>query len=239
MQKTAQLLDSINTDLKNQADPAYRTLVHTRYNMNIDHFWGVRTPTIRKIANKYYKEIQSQTIGDQINACQDLLVTRIYEHKIIAFHWANLARKEYKPEHLSLFTAWLNEYVDDWIDCDDLCIHVVGEFFLLYPDTAKEVVQWTKSPNLWVRRGAAVSLVLPNRKGQRLTLAFKVADSLLEDQEDLVQKGYGWLLKVASKHYPEEVYHYLMNKREKMPRASLRYAVEKLPEQMRQDVMAK
>jgi 3-methyladenine DNA glycosylase AlkD len=84
-----------------------------------------------------------------------------------------------------------------------------------------------------------VSLVLPARKGEQLALVFQVADLLLEDEEDLVRKGYGWLLKVTSQSYPEEVYRYVMAKRGRMPRVSLRYAIEKLPEQMRQQAMAK
>lgn len=239
MKATTQLIENINTDLKSQADPAYRELVHTRYGMNVDSFWGVRTPIVHQIAGKYYKAIRSQTIDERLASCQDLMVTRIYEHRIMAFRWAHLARKQYAPEHISVFAAWLENYIDDWIDCDDLCIHVIGEFFLRFPEMAKEAIRWAKSPNLWVRRGAAVSLVLPARKGQQLGLAFQVADSLLGDQEDLVRKGYGWLLKVASKSYPEEVFEYLMERRDTMPRIALRYALEKLPDQMRQQVLAK
>jgi 3-methyladenine DNA glycosylase AlkD len=234
-----QLIETINIELKNQADLSYRELVCTRYKMNVDNFWGVRTPTIHKVAGKYYKTLKSESIDERLEMCRHLLATRIYEHKIMAFRWAYLARKEYAPEHLAVFAAWLDEYIDDWIDCDDLCIHVIGEFFLKYPDLAEEVIHWTASPNYWVRRGAAVSLVLPSRKGEQLALVFQVADLLLEDEEDLVRKGYGWLLKVTSKTWPEEVFGYVMDKRDRMPRVSLRYAIEKLPEQMRHKAMEK
>lgn len=239
MTEITQLIETINTDLKSQADPAYRELVRTRYNMNVDNFWGVRTPTIHKIAGKHYKTLKSERIDKRLEVCHYLLATRVYEYKIMAFRWAYLARKDYEPEHLAVFAEWLNEYIDDWIDCDDLCIHVIGEFFLKYPDLAEEVIKWAESPNYWVRRGAAVSLVLPSRKGKQLTLVFQVADLLLEDEEDLVRKGYGWLLKVTSKTYPDEVFAYVMDRRDRMPRVSLRYAIEKLPKQMRDQVMEK
>jgi 3-methyladenine DNA glycosylase AlkD len=157
----------------------------------------------------------------------------IYEHRIISFRWAHLARKGYVIKHLAVFTDWLNNYVDDWIDCDDLCIHVIGEFFLMYPSTAERVGKWAESSNRWVRRGAAVSLILPSRRGQQLNLVFRVVDVLLDDGDDSVRKGIGWLLKEASKTYPEEIFAYVMDKRSKMSRVTLRYAIEKLPEQLR------
>jgi 3-methyladenine DNA glycosylase AlkD len=157
----------------------------------------------------------------------------------MAFRWTYLARKEYEIKHLAVFRKWLDEYVDDWIDCDDLCIHVIGEFFLKYPKTANKVLRWTTSANYWVRRGATVSLVLPARKGEHIELVLRVADRLLNDEEDLVRKGYGWLLKVASTKHPEKVFSYIMDRREKMPRVALRYAIEKLPKQMQRQAMGK
>lgn len=232
-----QLIETISAELAGQADPAYRELVRTRYNMNVDHFLGVRTPKIHKIAGEHYRSIKSRSIDERLQLSESLLATRVYELKIAAFRWAYLARREYAIEHLVVFSRWLDEYVDDWIDCDDLCIHVIGELFSKYPQAAQEVLRWTKSANRWVRRGAAVSLVLPVRQGEQLPLALRVADELMHDEEDLVQKGYGWLLKVASKCYPEEVFAYVMEQRERMPRVALRYAVEKLPTQLQRQAM--
>lgn len=239
MTETSQLIETINAELKSYADPAYRELVRTRYNMSVANFWGVRTPTIHKIAGKHFKTLKLKSMGERLEMCHHLLATHIYEHRIIAFRLAYLSRKDYEPDHLSIFSKWLSEYIDDWIDCDDLCIHVIGEFFLKYPETAEVAIEWTKSANHWTRRGAAVSLILPSRRGEQLALVFRVADSLLGDKEDLVQKGYGWLLKVASKTYPEEVFTYVMGRRDKMSRTSLRYAIEKLPEDMRHQTMKK
>jgi 3-methyladenine DNA glycosylase AlkD len=66
---------------------------------------------------------------------------------------------------------------------------------------------------------------------------FQVADGLLEDKQDLVRKGYGWLLNEASKHHPQEVFNFVIKRRDRMPRVSLRYAVKKLPEDMRQQAL--
>jgi 3-methyladenine DNA glycosylase AlkD len=68
---------------------------------------------------------------------------------------------------------------------------------------------------------------------------FRIADLLLEDEEDLVRKAYGWLLKEASKTHQDEVFAYVVDRRDRMPRISYRYAIEKLPEEMRRQAMAK
>jgi 3-methyladenine DNA glycosylase AlkD len=235
----SQLIEEINFELRSQADSDYRERVRSRYNMNVDNFWGVRTPMIHKIAGKFYKTFQSENIAKRIVLAEYLLRTRIYEHKIMAFRWCYLARKDFSSSHLDVFAKWLDEYIDDWIDCDDLCIHVIGEFFLNYPDSAEEVIHWTYSSNPWVRRGAAVSLVLPVRKGHQLNLVFRIADLLMLDEVGLVKKGYGWLLKVASKTYPDEVYHYVITQCDNMPRVSLRYAIEKLPKHLQDHVLEK
>lgn len=233
------IIEIINAELNQHADQEYRELIRTRYNMNVDNFLGVRTPTIHKIADKQFKELKSHYMDERLAYCGDLLSTNIYEHKIIAFRWAYLSRKEFTISHLDLFNSWLEKFVDDWIDCDDLCVHVIGEFFLIYPQRANEVIQWTSSENLWCRRGAAVSLVLPTRKGEQIELALRVADLLLNDEEDLVLKGYGWLLKVASKNFPDEIFHFVMERLDIMPRVAFRYAIEKLPEQLKRQAMNK
>lgn len=84
-----------------------------------------------------------------------------------------------------------------------------------------------------------MALVLPARRGQQLDLVFEVADLLLKDDVALVRKGYGWLLKEASKTYPQEVLEYAMSKRDTMPRDSLRYATEKLPDELRRQALEK
>lgn len=234
---TGQLIRAVSSELRELADPAYRELVRTRYNMNVDDFWGVRTPAIHRVAGKYYKQVKALSVDDRFEICDEFLATGIYELKILAFRWAHLARREYEEGHLDVFARWLDEHVDDWIDCDDLCIHVIGEYFLKHPGRADQVVSWTRSANEWTRRGAAVSLVLPARRGQQLHLAFVVAGHLLTDDRPLVRKAYGWLLKEASKTYPNEVLEFVVRNRDSMPRESLRYAVEKLPEELRRQAL--
>ena len=82
-----------------------------------------------------------------------------------------------------------------------------------------------------------MTLILPARKGDFLKEVFEIADLLLEDRDDMVQKGYGWMLKEASKKHQAEVFDYVMKRKAKMPRTALRYAIEKMPADLKRRAM--
>lgn len=90
-----------------------------------------------------------------------------------------------------------------------------------------------------MKRAAAVSLIIPARKGLFLNEIFSIADTLLHDKDDLVQKGYGWMLKAASQAHEKEVFKYVISKKTTMPRTALRYAIEKIPKELKTIAMAK
>jgi 3-methyladenine DNA glycosylase AlkD len=123
---------------------------------------------------------------------------------------------------------------------------------MMYPDYVAKLKEWTKSQNRWVRRGSAVSLIIPARKGMFLDDILEIADILLLDQDDLVQKGYGWMLKAASmsetflkaddrikKKHLDAVFNLVIKNRSVMPRTALRYAIEKMPADLKAEAMKK
>jgi 3-methyladenine DNA glycosylase AlkD len=62
---------------------------------------------------------------------------------------------------------------------------------------------------------------------------------LLSDTDDMVQKGYGWLLKEASKPHQQQVFEFVMQRKAAMPRTAIRYAIEKMPPGLKQKAMKK
>jgi 3-methyladenine DNA glycosylase AlkD len=110
---------------------------------------------------------------------------------------------------------------------------------MMYPDFLAKLKEFAHSENRWVKRAAAVSLIIPARKGLFLKDIFEIADILLMDSDDLVQKGYGWMLKVASQAHQHEVFEYVMSKKAVTPRTALRYAIEKMPEELKKQAMQK
>jgi len=80
---------------------------------------------------------------------------------------------------------------------------------------------------------------VPTRKGLFHPLAYRIADALLTDTDDLVQKGYGWLLKAVAEADQSSVIDFVMQRRATMPRTALRYAIEKMPPELKHQAMAR
>jgi len=198
---------------------------------------GVKASVVRDIAKKRFREIKSLEKEEIFSICEELLKSDYFEEAAIAFEWAYSQRKKYEPADFSLFERWLTQYVNNWAKCDTLSNHALGSFIEMYPEFVSNLKSWTGSDNRWLRRAAAVTLILPARKGDFLEDIFEISDLLLEDDDDLVQKGYGWMLKEASKKHKQEVFDYIMKNKASMPRTALRYAIEKMPRDLRQRAM--
>jgi 3-methyladenine DNA glycosylase AlkD len=80
---------------------------------------------------------------------------------------------------------------------------------------------------------------VPAKQGKFLRESIEIADLLLTDSDDMVRKGYGWLLKEASRKHTGEVFAYVMKNKRAMPRTALRYAIELMPKDLRAEAMMK
>lgn len=161
------------------------------------------------------------------------------EESFIACNWSHFVHKKYEPGDFAVFEKWVNNYVSNWASCDTLCNHTIGAFIEMYPDFLSNLKVWARSQNRWVRRASAVSLIVPAKQGKFLEDIFEIADILLLDRDDLVQKGYGWMLKEASRKNQKEVFDYVVKNKKTMPRTALRYAIEKMPAELKKEAMAK
>ena len=161
------------------------------------------------------------------------------EEESAASFWLPNMVEQLVPSDLAVFRMWIERYVDNWAKCDTFCNHTVGGLLEKHPESVNEVASWAKSENRWLKRAAAVALIVPAKKGMFLKEAFEISDALLSDQDDIVQKGYGWLLKEASRKHQKEAYNYVMKNRAKMPRTALRYAIERMPKELKKETMRK
>jgi 3-methyladenine DNA glycosylase AlkD len=199
--------------------------------------YGVKTAVVTKISKKHFDNSISK--AEVFRLCEELFKSGYMEESFIACKWSYNMKAQYEEKDFSIFEAWIEKYVKNWATCDTLCNHTVGEFIERFPEYVDELKRWAKSENMWMRRAAAVSLIVPARQGKFLKDAFEISDILMQDKEDLVQKGYGWLLKEESRTRQKDVFDYVMKNKSKMPRTALRYAIEKMPEAIRKEAMKK
>ena len=202
-------------------------------------YYGVKTPTVGKIAKKYWKQVSSLDKQAIFELCEELYRSDYTEEAFIVAFWLPNYIDKLEPSDLTTFKRWIERYINNWAKCDGFCNHTVGDLIQKYPEIISEVKSWAKNENRWLKRAAAVSLIVPAKSGCFLQDAFEICDVLLVDEDDIVQKGYGWLLKEESRKHQEEVYDYVIEHKSVMPRTALRYAIELMPKELKKSAMEK
>lgn len=232
------VIRDIRAELVRNVDPVYREGAQKYFKEGIV-LHGVRSPIVRAISTKYYTQVKGLEKPELFTLCDRLLACGTSEERTIAFDWAWRRRKQFVPSDFKTFERWLRDHVNNWGGVDDLCCHTFGHFIDRFPEYLPYVFKWTKAKQWHMRRAAAVILIYPVRQGDYFEHVLKTSDALLRDEHYLVQKGYGWLLKEATKKFPKQVLDYVMAHKARMPRTALRYAIEKMPAAWKNRTMAK
>ena len=201
--------------------------------------YGIKSLTIRKISKDFYSQIRHQSKSEIFGYCDELWRSGNIEESIIACDWTYNLNKKFEKEDFSKFEMWIDNYVNNWASCDTFCNHTVGKFIEMYPEFLSDLKRWTQSNNRWMRRASAVSLIVPARAGKFPVEILEIADLLLVDKDDMVQKGYGWMLKVSSEKHQKLIFDYVVANKARMPRTALRYAIEKMPQELKSRAMEK
>jgi 3-methyladenine DNA glycosylase AlkD len=230
------LVGRIRHELKASADEKTKRSFARFFKEEVAHY-GVKTGTVGKIAKKYWKEVKSYRKKEVFALCEELYRSGVTEEAVVAAFWLPNMVEEFEPEDLATFKNWIERYVDNWAKCDGLSNHTVGGFIEKYPACVGELKNWAKSENRWVKRASAVSLIIPAKKGEFLQEIFDICNILLRDKDDMVEKGYGWLLKEAGRKHQKEVFSYVLKNKKAMPRTALRYAIELMPKELKAEAM--
>jgi 3-methyladenine DNA glycosylase AlkD len=232
------ILTQIRADLQENADEKTRQGAQ-RYFKEQAKFYGVKTNIVEKIAKKHWIKVKALTKPEIFQLCEELYRSDYTEEAFVVAFWLPDYLEHLEPADLVIFRCWIERYINNWAKCDGFCNHTIGDLIQKYPETVEDVKSWAKSKNRWLKRASAVSLIVPGKKGLFLREAFEISDLLLNDLDDMVQKGYGWLLKEESRKHQAEVYDYVIKNRAIMPRTALRYAIELMPKELKAEVMKK
>lgn len=232
------VLVQIRADLKATTDTKTQKSFQRFFKEEVK-FYGVKTETVGKIAKKYWSRVK--TLDKQVifSLCEELFRSDYTEEAFIVSFWLPNYIDQLVPEDLATFKHWIECYINNWAKCDGFCNHTIGDLIQKYPQTIGEVKSWAKSEKRWLKRASAVSLIVPAKKGLFLQDALEICDMLLADGDDMVQKGYGWLLKEESRKHQKKVFDYVVKNRKVMPRTALRYAIELMPKELKAEAMKK
>ncbi len=193
--------------------------------------WGLNLVKCKEIADSFYPRVKGN-LPLTLEVAGELHAQPVVELPTIGDYMLRRMKGKLTPEHFDIFDGWVDN-LTNWANTDGLCTGIIFVTVQKEPRLVERLLDWTGSENRWRRRSAAVSLVPIARRGEMLDDVFRIANRLMEDRDDMVQKGVGWLLKEASKKHPDEIHDYLVRWRPKTTGLVLRYASEKLPPEMR------
>jgi 3-methyladenine DNA glycosylase AlkD len=233
------IVQRLKQELRKYDKPEYKIDAQKFFKETLKERYVLKAAVARKISNQIYGEIKDRSRDEIFSLCDELLESGVPYGRFLAFEWALTLNKSFKKSDFSRFERWLKKYVNSWASCDHLCTGALGRIVLQFPGLKSKTKRWAKSENRWLRRASAVTLIVSARDRGAIGDIFKTADLLLTDEDDMVQKGYGWMLKEAANKFPDEVFGYVMKNKRGMPRTALRYAIEKYPEEKRREAMEK
>ena len=200
---------------------------------------GWRTAEIRQLARRFAKVLRHDAGLDYlVQVADNLFHGDVLEEKILAVVLVQTCVKDCTEEHFKLFESWLDR-VSTWADHDGLVQFLIGPMMVAEPKRVKKVFQWVKSKDRWHRRAAAVALLRGTNLGMFYPEVEKITAKLLTDEDDMVQKGLGWLLRETARYDAEHTMPLLMSIRKRAPRLVLRTACERLSKEQRAQVLAR
>lgn len=189
---------------------------------------GWRTHELRKVAVRLRRAIlKACGLAYLVEVADELFRGEVLEEKAVAVEMlrgsvADLGEREFRR-----IVSWL-ERVNNWADHDALVHYLIAPLIVSKPARKAQVFAWAKSGDRWHRRAAAVALIQGARKRLFFAEIKRVTEMLREDEDDMVQKGLGWLLRETAKADPRRTVPYLLRIRERVPRLVLRTACETL-----------
>lgn len=227
----------LKRELRKLADPATRAS-QQRFSKEPLRSIGVRTPDVRRLVGLAAAEYRrAGSTFDQILAIADRLWrSGILEERSLAVLLLSKFKRHLDRSHWPHFEAYVDS-LSNWGETDGLCGCVLAPLLESDPALLQKLMPWTRSPNRWRRRAAAVALVPAARRGRHHDSAYDICDRLADDRDDLVAKAVGWLLKEISRTQPQKVADYLLQNRQRLSRTTIRYAAEKLPATLRTRVL--
>jgi len=194
---------------------------------------------LRTLARHYRRSIQKPFgLEFLVRVADRLFSSRVLEEKVFAVLLLENVSGSLDDSHCVLFESWLDR-ICSWADHDALVHYLIGPMIVSKPTRLKKILRWARSPHRWHRRAACVALIHGTRQRKFFPAIKKLSSLLLKDQDDMVQKGLGWLLRESVKADPKRAVPFLLKIRGHAPRLVLRTACETLPARERKQILVK
>ena len=185
-----------------------------------DIFIGVTVPDIRKISKKFSSIIS-------LSETKKLIQNPIHEVRLCALIILVNQYKNDNPDEIFDFYIQNISYINNWDLVDTSAPYITGDYF--YRNTKKRnmMFEFSKSESLWIRRISIISTFYFIRNNE-FSETLEIAKTLINDEQDLIHKAVGWMLREVYKRDEGLVKTFLRSHYDQLPRVMLRYAIEKM-----------
>ena len=194
-----------------------------------DVFLGITVPDTRLIARTYkdltFTEIEKLTKSDfhEARLCGlVILCNQFKKSKDLATQ-----KKAFDFYMQQVYAVRINNW-----DLVDVSAPTIGQYLVTSKNPMPLLRKLSKSDSLWERRVSMIFTFAFLRAGE-FEPTYEIAERLLKDEQDLIHKAVGWMLREMGKRDPGLLRAFLQEHSSKMPRTALRYSIEKLPERER------
>ena len=199
---------------------------------------GWYTAELRKVAVRFRRTlVKERGLEFLVQVADRLFAGRVLEEKTFAVLLLQTLTDDLGETEFRLFESWLAR-IRNWADHDGLVHYLIAPMIAAEPKRVANVFRWAKSRDRWHRRAACVGLIQGTRQKMFFPEIVRLSNFLLSDEDDMVQKGLGWLLRETAKADPKKTVPYLMKIRERVPRLVLRTACETLPLETRKRILS-
>lgn len=198
---------------------------------------GWYTAALRRSVRRTRREIlREHDFEFLVGVADELFSGAVLEEKVAAVFLLEKMDAQFGDREFRLFESWLDR-ISSWADHDLLVHYLIAPMVAAKLARVKSVFRWANSPNRWHRRAACVALIRGTRAKMYFPETVRLSDRLLDDRDDMVQKGLGWLLRETAKFDAKRTVPYLMKIRGRAPRLVLRTACETLPETVKKRIL--
>jgi 3-methyladenine DNA glycosylase AlkD len=196
-----------------------------------DSFMGISVPDQRVVAQIFYKEISLEELSELLkDGFHEPRMTALF---MLVYKYEKLKEDSERKKYVDFYLAHLDG-INNWDLIDSSCPQILGYYF--FKREKSLFYELADSGNLWKQRIAMLSSLYWIKKGE-FSDALALAEKLLNHPHNLMQKAVGWMLREIGNQDFDAEYEFLRKHYQSMPRTALRYAIEKFPEEMRQDFL--
>jgi len=187
-----------------------------------DRFLGIRVPVLRQHVRQYHDVEPGEVLK--------LLASKFHEERLFALLLlVDKFQRGTDTERSWIYKQYLanTQYINNWDLVDSSADKIVGAY--LQQRSRKPLYKLAKSSSLWERR-IAIMATFHFIRQEDFTDALAICELLLDDDQDLIHKATGWMLRETGKRNIAAEKDFLDRYYTTMPRTMLRYAIERFPQ---------